>query len=67
MRTEDEKQEPTHKEYMSYLKKYDPITYSEMNSTPTGVDSDDDFGATIFSIIIIALLTFGYLYFFGGK
>ena len=57
----------THEEYMNYLKKYDPITYSEMTSDPTGAGGDSDFGYTAFSIIMMALLTVGYLYFFGGK
>lgn len=60
-------EQPTHKEQMEYLKKYDPMTYSEMTSDPTGVGGDSDFGATIFSIVIIALFIGGCLYFFGGK
>ena len=60
-------EQPTHKEYLDYLKRYDPITYSEMTSDPTGVGGDSDFGATIFSIVMISLIVFGFLYFFGGK
>lgn len=58
-------EQPTHKEQMEYLKKYDPITYSEMTSDPAG--GDGDLGAAIFSIVMIALFIGGYLYFFGGK
>lgn len=58
------KQEPTHKEKMEYLKEYDPITYSELNSNPTGVDGDDDLGATLFFIIIMGVIIWGCIHFF---
>lgn len=46
----------THKEEMEYLKKYNPILYSELTSDPCGTDSSGDgfmFG--------IALLVFGII------
>ena len=60
-------EQPTHKERMKHLKENDPITYSELHSNPTGVDSDDDLGAIIFSIIFIGSIIFAGFYFFSGK
>ena len=44
----------THKEEMEYLKKYDPITYSELTSDPCGTDSCGDsfaFGVGVFFVL----------------
>lgn len=42
----------THAEEMEYLKKYDPITYSELTSDPTNARSDD---SGCLRVIFIAL------------
>lgn len=42
----------THKEQMDELKKFDPITYYEMTSNPTGADYDGSGFDFITSIII---------------
>ena len=47
----------THKEYMEYLKKYDPIKYSELTSDPTNSPSDDSDGCM--SVIFIGLIALG--------
>jgi hypothetical protein len=56
--------QPTHKEQMECLKEYDPITYYELHSNPTGVDGDDDLGTTLFSIIVIGAIIWGCIHFF---
>ncbi len=48
--------EMTHKEYMEYLKKYDPITYSELTSDPTNAPSHD---SGCISVIFIGLIALG--------
>ena len=54
----------THKEQMENLKKYDPITYYEMHSNPTGSDSDDGDGCFIIILGVIAVIC-TLFYFFG--
>ncbi len=44
----------THKEKMNWLKENDPITYYEMNSNPTGSDSDTS-SAVFIAIIIVSV------------
>jgi hypothetical protein len=49
-------EEMTHKEYMGYLKKYDPILYSELTSDPTNTSSDD---SGCLGVIFIGLIALG--------
>lgn len=53
MTTEEDKK-MTHAEEMEYLKKYDPILYSELTSDPTGASEGDGCSEVIF-ICLIAL------------
>lgn len=50
--------EMTHKEYMNFLKKYDPITYSELTSDPTNASSDGGC-LTVILLFVVAVLGFG--------
>jgi|688.fasta_scaffold578552_3 hypothetical protein len=47
----------THKEKMNWLKENDPITYSEMNSNPTGSDSDTS-SEVFIAVIIMSVSAF---------
>ncbi len=49
-------EEMAHKEYMEYLKKYDPILYSELTSDPTNASSDDSGCLGIIFIGLIAIV-----------
>lgn len=53
----------THKEQMKRLKKFDPITYYEMHSNPTGSDSDDGLFGFFATVAILATLV-GIAYLF---
>ena len=44
----------THKEKMNWLKENDPITYYELNSNPTGADSDTT-SVEVWFVILLAL------------
>lgn len=52
----------THKEYMTNLKKNDPIQWYELNSDPTNASTDDSFmisiGMTTISLIISGLIIY---------
>jgi hypothetical protein len=49
-----------HKQKMDWLKENDPITYYELNSNPTGADSDTT-GIEVFFICLIALGVWGLI------
>jgi len=50
-----------HKEKMKWLKENDPITYYELNSNPTGVDSD---GTFFCEFVVICIVAFGLYFLF---
>ena len=52
-------EEMTHRERMEWLKKYDPITYSELTSDPTNASSDDSGCLGVIFIGLIALGVWG--------
>lgn len=55
----------THKEEMEYLKKYDPILYSELTSDPCGTDcSGDSIGFGIGLTVVFILGVIGGICFF---
>ena len=48
----------THKEKMDWLKENDPMTYYEMNSNPTGTNSDTSLaGFIIFILTVLGVST----------
>ncbi len=51
--------EMTHKERMEWLRKYDPIKYSELTSDPTNARSDDSGCLEVIFIFLIALGVWG--------